>query len=69
MFLLYIMPGWRSNSDLYRKKAQENQAIKNQNVAKKIAFNLDQRRKQLGQPSWRADPEAYKRWVAANKSN
>ena len=63
------MPGWRSNPDLYRRQAAKNQAINNQKTAQKIANNLNQRRKQGDQPSRRADPEAYKRWVAANNSN
>ena len=63
------MPGWRSNPELYRKKAAENQAIHNNKNFKIIQQNLNQRRKPLGRPSWRADPEAFKRWVAANNSN
>ena len=51
------MPGWRSNPDLYRRQAAKNQAINNQKTAQKIANNLNQRRKQVDQPSWRADPE------------
>jgi len=62
------MPGWRSNPDIYRKKAQENQAIHNKNVTKKIEYNLSQKRKQIGQPSWRAEPEAYKKWANAHKN-
>lgn len=63
------MPGWRSNPDFYRKEAAKNQAKYNKNIADRIAYNLDQKRKQIDQPSWRAEPEAYKRWAAAHKSS